>query len=302
MNYKPVTKEDFLYGMSAVMTEKQYEKSKEYVEKLSDYDFEQLIAQIKTLNIGIKPNLTPKEYIDIQEKLWEMNGVNVENTALKNVPIKFMSEHSNNNLLKKINQSVPSDKIMLDRKSDVKIMSLWTDNKSSHVSEKGIKIPSDIFFAGTIPFMDCKIVIDETKEKGDIITYRVVIFDDYKEQIKRTKGNGVILAGALITEATPKYSYVSRICIVSGVNSIIGSEKMGYINMPPDLRDYVIKKVKSIDMVRQLTSCLETWYGIQTALLHPAAKEIFKNPWADIENGQKIKTHIINISDINKHL
>ena len=76
-------------------------------------------------------------------------------------PTTFLSEDENVKLLNKINKSSPSDLIRLTRESDVTIMKLWKDGTKDKIG-----VPSDIFFAETIPLLDCEIYVDERDQFG----------------------------------------------------------------------------------------------------------------------------------------
>ena len=81
-------------------------------------------------------------------------------------------------MFKELVQSSPSDVIYLNRKSDKMLMDLWSVPKKKSTGKEQVILPSDIFNVGTIPLLDCKIVIDERDEypeNGGIIEFRVKV-------------------------------------------------------------------------------------------------------------------------------
>ena len=117
-----------------------------------------------------------KDYLNSQYRFMKENESTVVNSVLNSTEISFLSQHENSDIVTKINASSVSDKIKMTSKEDSFIMDLWEHN----LDKRRLVIPSDLFFAKTIPLLDCEIYISD--EKG-IVKYRVVIFDDYADNI-----------------------------------------------------------------------------------------------------------------------
>lgn len=193
-----------------------------------------------------------------------------------------LSDERNAEIVADINKSRPSDTIYLTGTEDRMLVDLWINP-----TDERIMIPSDIFFAGTIPLLDCRLVVDESDINGITVTYRVVIFSDYKERIEQAKdyeGAGV-LVGALIPENFAPYYYYYPLVVAHEMNSL-ASAGIGWINGKRMLVD-VTKKY----MAQSFVAFMETWYGIQIALLHPTVQEVFKNPKTVVEEAKPTNKH-----------
>ena len=279
------TQKHLLYQAALCFPEDTYQAYKKYFETLTDYDFWQFVEQMKSMNQNEEFSL--KKYLSLSEQVSEMFGTNAENTARKNLPVKFLDEKRNDELLELIHRTNPSDIVNLTRNSDKAIIDLWT-SANKKFRDDYISVPSDLFFAQTIPLMDCEIVVDETDEPGgQAIKYRVVVFENYKDNIDIP--NSPILVGAIVTKEGPIFPKY----IVKGGDSIAGQSLIGYKKtISQQQREYLSRKINLADMQQGMIQFLSTWYGIQIALLHPVVNEIFRRP----------KTAVVNKSDVDdKH-
>lgn len=274
-----MTKRALLLSMAQGLTAEQYVKMQEYIESLSDNEFLLLQEEAKKHNDG----WTLKEHINMAREIADENGVTPENTAFNSIGVQFLTEQMNDWILEKLSISNPSDNIKLTRDSDSKLTSLWTNGNKTHVVNDKLYIPSDLFFAETIPLMDCKIIIDERGHiingmNGIICKYRVSIFDDYKHIIDNQPENDVVIVGAVIMEWDEvNGNLFLPICVTKGIDFILFGG-VGWNKIRQSAKDNLSKN-KSLAMMQQWgISMLETWYGIQIALLHPTVREVFKNP------------------------
>lgn len=263
----------WLEQMAMGLTIDQHEKAKQYLNELTDEGFSRLMIDARGQHYG---DISTKGYIDAMRKAQKANDININNSAMNSVFVEFLQELDNIVLLDKISRSSPSDIIKLTKCGDSKIMSLWTSRMNPHTSGLGVEIPSDLFFAKTIPLLDCRIIVDETNEKnGMSVQYRVVVFSDYKEIIDSACDDEFCMVGAVITEFDACSSFVYPISVVRGVDGLLLT-KVGYINMDIGLRSYLSQNMPMLLAAQTAGSFLETWYGIQIALLHPIIKDVFK--------------------------
>ena len=220
----------------------------------------------------------------------------------------------NKELIAWMRESKPTDIIRLTEEGDKEIMHIWECSRDEKIKEEGLTIPSDLFFANTIPLTDCEIYIDERKTGGHMIHFRVVIFSDYKERIANVDEADLALVGAIeIPHNMPNISCSSIIPILvkSGVDVICTCE-IAHRNMPSDLVKYYKQNAVMGDILQLGTQCLETWYGIQVSLLHPTVKDVFRKPRTapkqDSKTNQKknhkppkiryIREHIVNATEL----
>jgi|GEM_PF-1592895 len=275
---RPAIEALLINQMAVLLKQDQHAAFKTMLANLSDFEFWQMIAEIRQ-DVPKSPSV--REYISLVEKAREAVGVSINNTALKNIPVSFLPEPNNALLLKRIAQSSPSDIIRLTGESDRRLMALWEDSNKTQVKNGEVTIPSDLFFAETIPLMDCRIVVDETGEgeTGCTTAYRVVIFGGYGEKLKNAGENDIVEVGAVFLDPHPqtKAAIVVPICAARGVDKIMGG-RLGYLNMSEKCREETIKKISVQEISQMVVALLETWYGIQIALLHPMVRDLFKKP------------------------
>lgn len=178
------------------------------------------------------------------------------------------------NLLNRLERSIPSDVIYLTHKSDKMLTDLWSIPQSKSTGCKQVYVPSDLFQVGTVPLLDCKIIIDETNDLVDglITTVRVKIFPEYQDWLKNAPDDVDVLVGVVSLDV-PKGYVALPLCMSQS------EEKLGFIGegliMIDGKAEISSKASVAMDVMWQ---CLTTWYGIQIALLHPVVHNIFRNP------------------------
>ena len=302
-NDRPGMQEFFLSNMAQVLTREQFSKAKALLDEMPDNIFWQMMLEA-TANapngIGLK---------DRAKLLWKAraaNGVTPKNSALNDLMMKALSDEESDEVWSHIAASHPSDVIKLTGEQDSQLIRLWEK------STDDVTIPSDLFFAGTIPLMDCRIVVDETKSviDGKVVSYRVVIFPDYAEQLRTVEPDIPVNVGAIVNDPTHgAYSFIP-IYIVKGVDTLMFIN-VGYHNLPKNYIKHAEQTISIQDVSQMCVAFLETWYGIQIALLHPNVRDVFRHPRTTIDRinsigtrGKRknrvkyIKEHIINSDEL----
>lgn len=299
--------ERMICGLATIMPADKFLSIRAYIESMSDSEFESFAEHMKGY---AKEDCTLKQYVELQEKAKKAYGVTSANSALNVLPIGIMPEDKANSVWDEIDSHTPSDNIYLTTEDDKEIITLWEHNKTEDIA-----IPSDLFFANTIPLLDMRITIDETDlENGGVYPCRVIIFQDYAERLEKLKDNAAAMVGAVIPGGLAKYSMFIPILAVRGVDALA----FGYVglrNYDPAYVDH-LKKYSSVnDIQRVAHAFMETWYGIQIALLHPTVKGVFKGGRKERDTEAKldkkpgtkrpvryIKKHVINKNDIERCL
>lgn len=218
--------------------------------------------------------------------------------------------NSDIDVLGQLDCSTPTDIIRLGRKEDQQLMALWEiPMKKNHEGKLGI--PTDLFLCGTVPLMDCKITVDErdVDKNGGVLSFRVKIFEDYEARLAQCKKGTATMVGVIETYAND--TGVVTCLGVGRENNIIGFldsiHRCGKQWKP-------VSNIVELSVVRQLVFlCLETWYGVQIALLHPVVKEVFRAPRTAVEktNPTKkssprkrkvkyVKEHVLNQEELDK--
>lgn len=298
--------DELLPMMKQVLTKEQHERSVKYLTGLSDYKFDQLIAEILSM-AGQGKQMDIKEFASLTEKVKKQNGVTAKNSALNSYQADFLDEEENQILWKCISSTKPSDSIYLKGKDDIELCTLW--KKCCSIGQG--RIPSDIFFAGNIPLLDCDITVDEQdidKINGQVCSYRVVIFSDYKERLAEVHDDAVYV-GAIVLKTGSRTVFIP-ISVCEGVDTIMLGN-CGWHNYPASQRQLYARQVTQMDIVSMGYAFLSTWYGIQIALLHPTVKDVFRHPKTEkvydgnaSKNGKRkritryIRKHTINAADI----
>lgn len=229
-----------------------------------------------------------------------------------NKPTTWLDDYTNTLMWRRICDSYPSDLVCMTEKEDYEIQELW----KHAVKRESATIPSDLFFAGKIPLLDCRIRIDETADGGNMCEARVVIFEDYPDLIKAAASKkGGVCVGAVVTYPSNGIYFFSPIYVEEGCDGILGSAPGVHSDRASigerDIQAAYIgtEAVKEICHSAELFLC--TWYGIQIALLHPNVQNVFAHPNEMlVSNGDRkkygyrkhyvkyIKKHVINAAEI----
>lgn len=228
------------------------------------------------------------------------NNISKNNSALNAIGIVFLPEDENAKLLQNLNTSKPSDSIDLDLNSLMALTELWSQ------SAKGVEgIPSDLFFANTIPLRDCCINIQTKNASYD--HYRFVVFSDFEDRI-RDAGEWDYAEVANLIYRRGNADLIFPILTVHGVNRLMIGE-IGYRSLPKSARNNLSKHITMQDILSMATFVIQAWYGIQIALLHPVVKSVFNKPRTETVKTTStkhckkrrtayIKRHVINAEDI----
>lgn len=224
-----------------------------------------------------------------------------------NRPMDFLTGEANSAIWKEIHRTKPSDIIQLKGTDEEKIHDLWRGNYDDD------RIPSDLFFAGLVPLLDCQVSVDARRTKKDpFFSFRVVIFEDYQERIRKTKGD-VTVVGATVGE-----SQGLNLCIPIGVREGADTLLCGPMGWQSMSRGFQLRAEDfgpRQNKFKLQNAVLTVWYGIQIALLHPTVKEVFQHPKMDVifdpdapRTGRNrritryIRKHVINADELDTAL
>ncbi len=268
-----------LCPLKQILTQEQYRKLTDALYNMPEYEFNQIIAEALYRNKQ-EGQMTNKDYVRMLIKAQEQNGITASNSALNDSPVCFLSDEENRALWEDICQTSPSDHICLKGKDDDAICGLWQSGSQIN------GIPSDLFFARTIPLMDCSITVDERdkdRERGRVVDYRVVIFPDYEERIEK---DDIAVVGAALMEGAGKV--VIPIQVGKGIDRIM-TGRIGWRDIDKAQREHLARHISEQDIVSGIYAMLATWYGIQIALLHPTVKDVFRHPLKERVNGGREK-------------
>ena len=302
-------KRAMLNELASILTIDEYRKLSQIFADMPDYVFDQIAAEcaesVKRKGVSYK---------DLVKKRAEFNkkrNVTFENSALNCVAMEPLREEVRDEVWHDICQSRPTDRIHLKSKDDEAVSNFWKQFCSKEMLDKG-GIPSDLFFSGNVPLLDCEITVDERdKPFGRVVTYRVVIYPDYIERIKNS-GDEPADVGAVVMEFINHKIFIP-ILVFSGVDFVL----MANCGVIGNYSNVELRNHMGMIPVQQFVSagyeCLTTWYGIQLALLHPAVKDVFSHPKTEPvmetrprKGGKKrrvvryIKKHVITAGDLEQ--
>lgn len=304
---REVIQDRMICGLATILPIDKFVCMKAYIEHLSDAEFNRFAEEMKGY---AKENCSIKEYAELQLAARKAYGVTSDNSALNILPLDIMSERNAKEVWDEIDSHTPSDNIYLTAEDDKEIITLWEHNKTEDIT-----IPSDLFFANTVPLLDMRVTIDESDlENGDVYPCRIIIFEDYADRLKGLRDNAAAMVGAVIPGGLAKYSMFIPILAVRGVDALAFGG-VGLRNYDPEYVEYLKKNSSIYDVNRVAHAFMETWYGIQIALLHPTVKNIFKGGRKERDGEAKfdkkpgtkrpvryIKKRVINKDDIQRCL
>ena len=302
-------KRAMLNELASILTIDEYRKLSQIFADMPDYVFDQIAAEcaesVKRKGVSYK---------DLVKKRAEFNkkrNVTFENSALNCVAMEPLREEVRDEVWHDICQSRPTDRIHLKSKDDEAVSNFWKQFCSKEMLDKG-GIPSDLFFSGNVPLLDCEITVDERdKPFGRVVTYRVVIYPDYIERIKNS-GDEPADVGDVVMEFMNHKIFIP-ILVFSGVDFVL----MANCGVIGNYSNVELRNHMGMIPVQQFVSagyeCLTTWYGIQLALLHPAVKDVFSHPKTEPvmetrprKGGKKrrvvryIKKHVITAEELTQ--
>lgn len=175
-------------------------------------------------------------------------------------------------LVKILARSVPTDVIRLTHASDKALTDLWSIPQQKSTGNETVWIPSDLFHVGTIPLMDCKIIVDETSEPGggEVTEFRVKILPDYHDLL--VNSNEDVVIGAIQLYAPGGH-------ITVPLYTRHGKESLGISSTGWITKGGVTVESTAVMQFNYFAwLCMTTWYGVQIALLHPTVRDIFTHP------------------------
>lgn len=300
---RQILEKRILEGLAQILTKDQMKMTREYLDKLSEEEFLQFVMGAASYGRDI----SAKEYFQGIKQMAVSQGIDHENSGMNELELKVLDKEDSDEVWADIQRTQPSDHIRLTAEEDKALIALW--EKGETVS----CIPSDLFFAGTVPLKDCRITVDERDQKdGVLCTYRVAIFEDYEERIRTSEDDGPVTVGAVVPEYVPGNRFFIPIMVVPGFDSILMGA-IGYEVYNEGIIRGARGHINMADMARMMKALLETWYGIQIALLHPTVKDVFRHPRMEKDReslkskrpGQKravryIKVHVVNKDDLDK--
>ena len=260
--------EQMLKGIASVLTPQEHQEFAKKLAELSDVEFMQTVS--KSIKACRASPLSTAEIKKMERQIQKKRGITVDKSALGEMPASWMTGEEMHLWWDQIRKSRPSDSIFLMGADDTSLCRLWQDG----VKDKSF-IPSDLFFAGNIPLMDCEITVDERdvnppEKGGRVCPFRVVIFEDYKERIEREDSQAV---GALLIHENQG----DVVILLNAMKGLDGLLITGFGIHGNYLKESM-QHVTTAHMLQGTYAFLSTWYGIQIALLHPQLREVFHRP------------------------
>jgi len=302
-----MAREALVWAMSHVLTTKEFNEANEMIKHMSDSD----VMAIVNSSIKMVPkDKSAKDMLKDYETLLELKGVEQKDIAIYDMEVPYMSDKDTADIIKEVDKSQPSDKICITNVEDQQLIDLWKSGTKMN------GIPADLFFANSIPLLDCRIVVDERPKGGIIISYRVVIFEDYPKKIEIAGMNESVIVGAVLIPITGrKGEFLIPLVVVKGVDRL-AIAPIAFKDTSETFKKDFKSKIRNGEFIDSINSFIGTWYGIQIALLHPDVKEVFQKPQEirdydspkNNSNGNKkpklryIKKHVINKDDLEKRI
>lgn len=219
----------------------------------------------------------------------------------KKVPLATLQR--NKEIWELVDMSKPNDLVRLNHAEMEALENLWTQfiPEETRQTDKLI-VPADLILAGTIPLMDVIIEAD-IDDNGKEYTFRVVIFEDYRERLMKYLAEDDVEYALLVGVAIRWFNGKVRgemgnevafpISVMKGEDGLNNIEVMFYRGVPNGYKQDEIPQALAFLMQ---ASALSIWYGIQIALLNPVTKEAFvhngKQKWRDSEttgNGATVR-------------
>lgn len=307
LNRKQI-EENMAFSTASILTKEDHQKFMKYIHSLSDEEFEKISDAIDNSN-----SISFKQMKEIESDIIFNSDSSTINSGYSNIHVEFMDSDSNKKLWDLINKSKPTDIIVSDEETNMKMADIWCKKEKSG-------IPSDIFFMNTIPIMDMYIDIKLALDIEKTLRFRIVIYPDYQNLISNNNNpDDPVTIGAII--AYFDYgSIVSTIDILKGYDYLMSGLELGYKNLSETDRKQIEGHMSVAELQSVMCDILAAWYGIQISCLHPTVKEIFSKGRISVledtitnkrnktnKNKKKnkikyVKRHYISIDDINDKL
>lgn len=300
-------------GYASSMTLEEHKAFCEMVDGLSDKEIKELYATATKWYMDTSGGITndPQKQATVNKRLAKLHqdyliarGLRPQDTAAWQMKSKPLPDDINQQSIRAIKRSNPSDYIYLTYQEDEFLIDLWESGQSF---KNGVLIPADLFWANTVPMMDCVISIDERGceiGNGRIVQYRIVIFEEAAERIKLaqdTESDLPVTVGAVIPYHEG-FSCYFPITTIRGLDWLVSDGEVGWF---AEADKDKIKLLQNGSMRQECISLMETWYGIQIALLHPAVKDVFAHPQrtaVDSAGGGNHKKRKRKVKYIRKHI
>lgn len=274
-------------------TEEQLQKSREYLAKQSKEQLQQMILEIVN-RAGDSDKL---KIVNAQNKfVRETQGDGT--AAILKKPADKIDDQTKKEFIERLRASHTSDEIHLTYAED---KALWELAKEKDINS----IPSDIFFADTIPLKDIKIVCDERGfiEGGTVCDFRVVVFDDQVKKLSEKELLDITCVGVMILNKPFRCKLYIPLYVQNGFDFVAPADYWWE-------RPGIYAPATNGMLAQSLVEYLSTWYGVQISLLHPRIKTIYDKPLrvpihikgnkpAKRRKIEYLKIHKIKIKDID---
>lgn len=241
-------------------------------------------------------------------------------------PIRFMNPEINKIYVDALNSSRPSDMIMCNLETAVKLISLWKPGFMEDIEKSFEDIPSDLFFGGHIPLMDMIIDfnIQLSESRTDKFVTRIFIYPDFHDRIINATEDNAVDVGIVSFSLTGRMdkSLFVVIAVVKGHGCIFRSKEKGHrgFSLSELSNDDASITISEDGLDRRIKIIMSVWYGIQIALLNPLTKDVFTHgkpvPMENKANNKQkdkkdkkrkkvvryIKKHVINPDELDMNL
>jgi hypothetical protein len=144
----------------------------------------------------------------------------------------------------------------LSEKADKRLTDLLEASDSEDVK---------IFSQGKIACLDCLIEI-HLDDKDDTLDYRIMIFDDYLEDLNDAPDEAGVCVGVVVLYPYMSMGYAVPIIVAKDI--LYCSYELFPINLTREHKKGLLTQLNNdiIELREHLKSCLATWYGLQIAL------------------------------------
>ena len=194
-----------------------------------------------------------------------------------------------------------TDVITIDKETEEMLNGLWSAREYD-------TIPSDLFYANTIPLRNFAI-------EGRVGRFEFEIYDEPAEwKIPGLDGHVDVFMKMTTTCNIGKFRGYKTVAEIGGTIGTDFADPMSekfYING----KEMKMTLDASMELHKVERMILKTWYGVQIAMLHPVIKEVFARPQTIKERvpkderkdyGQKVyryvKHHIVNSDELDRKL
>lgn len=187
---------------------------------------------------------------------------------------------------KKINDSIATDIVEMGSSEMVDFATYWLENAGEIGSDSKMLqyVPGDIIFEKTVPITDMKIKSGHSECRITIFTDEMEDLHSILEQCEFDKDiKDCPLIGCMtMTIGNRKMPLYSPLLYHTDRHAVVSIEALAL--------DTSGKPIAVVDQpVRELYTSvtgtmLNTWYGIEIALLHPVTQEIFANPTRELRD------------------